>query len=116
MANEGMLGKTTIGGEKWEREDHPVIRHALPLDSSVTQKLPAGLVMERMASGLWRPYSVAGGGVPRAVVNEPCDPAHENSAKCVVHGCGKLTLLQVGANPADAATIDALFDRHIYAV
>jgi len=116
MANEGMLGKTRIEGEKAATDDHPVIIHALPLDDSVTAKLPAGLVLERTAAGKWRPYSKAGGGVPRAVVNEPCDPAHERSAKSIVHGCYKLRLGKVGADPIDTATMDALMDRHVYAV
>jgi hypothetical protein len=116
MANEGMLGKTRIEGEKAATEDHPVIIHALPLDDSVAAKLPAGLVLERAPSGKWRPYSKAGGGVPRAVVNEPCDPAYERSAKSIVHGTYKTRLGKVGADPIDSATIDALADRHVYAV
>jgi hypothetical protein len=132
MANEGVLGKTRISGEKAATDDHPVIIHALPLDASVTDPLAPGLLMERTASNTYQPYNPSDDqpGDPHgdppvdpqninvlcAVVNEPCDPAVETSAKCIVHGCAKTRLLSVGGAPADAAAIAALMDRGIFAV
>jgi hypothetical protein len=119
MANEGFLGKTKITGEKAATDDHPVIIHALPLDDSVTGPLAPGLLMERTDSNTYQPYDPAGGAKPCAVVNEPCDPTGDNpetSAKCIVHGCVKTRLLQVGSDPADADALAALMDCGIFAV
>ena len=40
MANEGMLGKTKISGEKAATDDHPVIIHALPLTPASMKSWP----------------------------------------------------------------------------
>ena len=145
MANEGFLGRTKISGEKAATDDHPVIIHALPLDASVTEPLPVGLLMARVkitvgqdvsyvykpyaptAGALWdEDYEVAEGdtvtlvgALPCGVVNEPCDPtgtSAETSVKCVVHGCVKTRLLKVGADPADAEAIEKLRQVGIFAV
>jgi hypothetical protein len=141
MANEGFLGKTKLSGEKAATDDHPVIIHALPLDESVTEPLPVGLLMARVtvAGGYaYKPYAptpgalwdvtvevaegdalTLPGGLPCAVVNEPCDPtgtSAETSAKCVVHGCVKTRLLKVGEGPADAEAIEKLRQSGIFAV
>ncbi|MDR2603970.1 MAG: hypothetical protein LBC55_01265 [Desulfovibrio sp.] len=138
MANEGFLGKTSISGEKAATDDHPAIIHALPLDASVTAPLPAGTLMARVKAGAgyaYKPYvpvpaakwainyTVAEdevialtGALPCAVVNEPCDPTVEGSAKCVVHGCVKARLLKVGAVAADADAVEKLRQSGIFAV
>ena len=141
MANEGMLGKTKISGEKAATDDHPVIIHALPLDASVTAPLPVGLLMARVKASdsyVYKPYVPAptakwavnytvaeedvlalAGALPCGVVNEPCDPtgtSAETSAKCVVHGCVKTRLLKVGAGPADDDAIEMLRLAGIFAV
>lgn len=113
MANEGVLGKFKVEGEKAATDDHPVIIHALLLDSGVTGVLPAGLLLERTGAGDYQPYS---SGTPCAVVNEPCDSAVESSAKSVVHGCVKARLLKTGTNAADDAAIAALMDHGVFAV
>ncbi|MDR2504314.1 MAG: hypothetical protein LBD82_08070 [Deltaproteobacteria bacterium] len=135
MANEGVLSRTKISGEKAATDDHPVIIHALPLDENVIKQLPPGLIMERTAAGAYRLYDPGNGltcavlddaGAPTgdvipakpclAVVNEPCDPETETSAKCVVHGCVKTRLLQTGEDPANAGALEALADCGIFAV
>ena len=117
MANEGMLGRTRISGENAATDDHPVIIHALPLNSGVAEALAPGLIMERAGDGTYQPYDKAGGGTPRAVVNEPCDPtggSAETSAKCVVHGCVKTRLLHTSGGPADADDLAALMDCGVF--
>jgi hypothetical protein len=141
MANEGFLGKTIISGEKAATDDHPAVIHALPLDESVTAPLPVGLLMERVKAGdgyAYRPYTptpdaqwdgtievtegdtlTLSGGLPCAVVNEPCDPTGANgetSAKCIVHGTVKARLLKVGSAPADAEATEKLMQSGIFAV
>jgi hypothetical protein len=142
MANEGFLGKTAISGEKAATDDHPAIIHALPLDESVTDPLPVGLLMERVetspgvyaykpyvpgAGALWAENYVVtegdtvtlSGALPCGVVNEPCDPtgtSAEKSAKCVVHGCVKTRLLKVGAGPAVEDAIEKLRQSGLFAV
>jgi hypothetical protein len=138
MANEGVLGKTKISGEKAATDDHPAIIHALPLDESVTEPLPVGTLMARVkadADYKYKPYAPAPeavwdtdytvaeediislpGALPCAVVNEPCDPSVETSAKCVVHGCVKTRLLEVGGASADADAIEKLRQSGIFAV
>ncbi|CAK7024574.1 MAG: hypothetical protein DELT_02527 [Desulfovibrio sp.] len=119
MANEGFLGKTTISGEKAATDDHPVIIHALTLASDVTAPLKPGEILKRVEDSgtyVYKPWAPGDTEAPRAVVNEPCDPAVETSAKSVVHGCVKTRLLSAGGAAADYAAIEKLFDTGIYAV
>ena len=119
MANEGVLGKTKISGEKAATDDHPVIIHALTLADDVNAPLKPGELLKRVESGsayVYKPWLPADSEAPRAVVNEPCDPAVEKSVKSVVHGCVKTRLLTAGGAEATSAAIEKLFDTGIYAV
>lgn len=119
MANEGFLGRTKIGGEKAATDDHPVIIHALPLASDVTGPLKPGEILKRVevsGASFYKPWAPGDTEEPRAVVNEPCDPAVEASVKAVVHGCVKTRLLAADGAAADSAAIEKLFDTGIYAV
>ncbi len=49
MANEGFLGKHTIGGERAATSDHQVVLHYLPLSESAKAALiPVGTVLKRV--------------------------------------------------------------------
>lgn len=118
MANEGMLGKFTLTGEKAATDNHPVIIHVLPLAKGVTEQLTPGTILKRVKEddsyvyGIW----VSGDSEsPKAVVNEPCDPSVEASAKAVIHGCVKTQLL-VENGGADATAFVKLSDTGIFAV
>lgn len=119
MANEGVLGKTTIRGERAATDDHPVIIHALTLANDVAAPLAPGEILKRVSSGgaySYKPWAIGDTEAPRAVVDMPCDPETETSVKAVVHGCVKTRLLSAGGAAADADAIEKLFDTGIYAV
>lgn len=119
MANEGVLGKTTISGERAATDDHPVIIHALTLAGGVAAPLAPGEILKRVEEGgayVYAPWTPGDEEDPKAVVDVPCDPAHETSVKAVVHGCVKTRLLKAGGAAADSAAIEKLFDTGIYAV
>ena len=46
--NEGFLGKFSFGGERAATDDHPVVLHALPLDTSVTAKMDVGTLLRKV--------------------------------------------------------------------
>lgn len=123
MANEGHLGKHTISGERASTDDHPLILHALPLVDGLVGVLQPGTLMKRVEvkeSGVlvgyeYAPLAAADAEHPCAVVDVPCETAHEKSAKCIVHGCAKTRLLKIGTEPAGAVAIEQLRMAGIFA-
>lgn len=78
MANEGFLGKHTIGGERAATSDHQVVLHYLPLSESAKAALiPVGTVLKRVegaeGSVVWEPLlsSDETTVMPAAVVDSP---------------------------------------------
>lgn len=135
MANEGFLGKHSLGGERAATSDHQVVVHYLPLSASAKVKaMPAGTVLKRVdvtetegettkVVGLaWEPLlsTDAATIMPAAVVDSPCDPTGESaetSALCVVHGGVKARLLVTGDGKAlTDLQIALLMERGIFAV
>lgn len=135
MANEGFLGKHSLGGERAATSDHQVVVHYLPLSASAkTKALPVGTVLKRVdvtetegettkVVGLaWEPLlsTDAATIMPAAVVDSPCDPTGESaetSALCVVHGGVKARLLVTGDGKAlTDLQIALLMERGIFAV
>lgn len=118
MANEGFLGRHTIGGEKVATGDHPPMFMYLMLsEAALKAQIPAGTVMKRVdvtetegegdsavtsvVGTAWEPLlsTDAATILPCAVVDSPCDPTGESaetSAHCVVHGGVKARLLRTG--------------------
>ncbi|MDR1398110.1 MAG: hypothetical protein LBJ14_10330 [Desulfarculales bacterium] len=131
MANEGVLGKTKISGQRAATDDHPAIIHALPLDESVTAPLAVGTLLRRVditqeinevnvvIGFTFKPWGSADTFLPCAVVDKPCDPGGEpaeTSAICLVHGTVKTSLLQ-WAGPANLdVVVEILKQSGIYAV
>ncbi|WP_297826447.1 hypothetical protein [uncultured Desulfovibrio sp.] len=127
MANEGFLGKHTIGGERAATSDHQVVLHYLPLSESAKAALiPVGTVLKRVegaeGSVVWEPLlsSDETTVMPAAVVDSPCDPTGESaetSALCVVHGGVKARLLKTGDDkPLTDIQMALLMERGIFAV
>lgn len=127
MANEGFLGKHTIGGERAATSDHQVVLHYLPLSESAKAALiPVGTVLKRVegaeGSVTWEPLlsSDETTVMPAAVVDSPCDPTGESaetSALCVVHGGVKARLLKTGDDkPLTDIQMALLMERGIFAV
>lgn len=119
MANEGLLGKTTISGERAATDAHPVVIHALPLAEDVKTPLKPGEILKRVqenGKSVYKPWLPADEELPRAVVDMPCDPNVETSVKSIVHGCAKTRLLTAGGSAASESAIEKLFDIGIYAV
>ena len=127
MANEGFLGKHTIGGERAATSDHQVVLHYLPLSESAKAALiPVGTVLKRVegaeGSVVWEPLlsSDETTVMPAAVVDSPCDPTGESaetSALCVVHGGVKARLLKTGDDkPLTDIQMELLMERGIFAV
>lgn len=123
MANEGYLGKHTLSGERASTDDHPVLIHALPLADGLTGILQPGTLMKRVEvkeSGtlvgyVFAPLAASDTEAPCAVVDVPCETAHEKSVKCIVHGCAKTRLLKIGTDPAGAVAIEQLRMGGIFA-
>lgn len=127
MANEGFLGKHTIGGERAATSDHQVVLQHLPLsDSAKAAPITVGVVLKRVEGGenaaVWEPL-LSGDGtdvMPAAVVDSPCDPTGESaetSALCVVHGGVKARLLKTGDDkPLTDLQLALLMERGIFAV
>lgn len=127
MANEGFLGKHSIGGERAATSDHQVVLHYLPLsESAKAAVIPVGTVMKRVEGGenaaAWEPLLSSDGtdAMPAAVVDSPCDPTGESaetSALCVVHGGVKARLLVTGDGKAlTDLQLALLMERGIFAV
>lgn len=127
MANEGFLGKHSLGGERAATSDHQVVVHYLPLsESAKAAAIPVGTVMKRVEEGenaaVWEPLLSSDGAdvMPAAVVDSPCDPTGESaetSALCVVHGGVKARLLVTGDGKAlTDLQIALLMERGIFAV
>lgn len=135
MANEGFLGKHSIGGERAATSDHQVVLHHLPLSETACAKaIPVGTVMKRVdvtktegetssvVGAAWEPLlsTDAATVVPAAVVDSPCDPTGESaetSALCVVHGGVKARLLVTGDGKAlTDLQLALLMERGIFAV
>lgn len=135
MANEGFLGKHSLGGERAATSDHQVVVHCLPLSASAkTKALPVGTVLKRVdvtetegettkvVGVAWEPLlsTDAATVMPAAVVDSPCDPTGESaetSALCVVHGGVKARLLVTGDDKAlTDLQIALLMERGIFAV
>lgn len=127
MANEGFLGKHSIGGERAATSDHQVVLHYLPLSEAARLKaIPVGTVLKRVAgedgAAVWEPLlsSDEATVVPAAVVDSPCDPtgqSAETSALCVVHGGVKERLLKTGDDkPLSDIQAALLMERGIFAV
>ena len=60
MANEGFLGKHSIGGERAATGDHQVVLHYLPLSEGAKAKaIPVGTVLKRVdgedGAAVWEP-------------------------------------------------------------
>ena len=123
MANEGFLGKHEIKGERASTDDHPLILHALPLADGVTGILQPGTLMKRveikdgetLVGYAYAPLAAADTEAPCAVVDVPCETEHEQSAKCIVHGCAKTRLLKIGTEPAGEIAIEKLRMAGIFA-
>lgn len=127
MANEGFLGKHSIGGERAATSDHQVVLHYLPLsESAKAAVVPVGTVMKRVEgsenAAVWEPLLSSDGtdAMPAAVVDSPCDPTGESaetSALCVVHGGVKARLLVTGDGKAlTDLQLALLMERGIFAV
>lgn len=139
MANEGYLGKHTIGGERAATSDHQVVLHYLPLSASArTKAIPVGTVLKRVdvtettgegeaavtkvVGVAWEPLLSTDAVTvsPAAVVDSPCDPTGESaetSALCVVHGGVKARLLKTGDDkPLTDVQAALLMERGIFAV
>lgn len=139
MANEGYLGKHSIGGERAATSDHQVVLHYLPLSTSARAKaIPVGTVLKRVdvtettgegessvttvVGAAWEPLlsTDAATVIPAAVVDNPCDPTGESaetSALCVVHGGVKERLLKTGDDkPLTDIQVALLMERGIFAV
>ena len=135
MANEGFLGKHSLGGERAATSDHQAVVHYLPLSASAKAKaLPVGTVLKRVdvtetegettkvVGVAWEPLlsTDAATVMPAAVVDSPCDPTGESaetSALCVVHGGVKARLLVTGDDKALTDLQIALrMERGIFAV
>ena len=127
MANEGFLGKHSIGGERAATGDHQVVLHYLPLSEGAKAKaIPVGTVLKRVdgedGAAVWEPLLSGDEAtvIPAAVVDSPCDPtgdSAETSALCVVHGGVKARLLTTGDGKAlTDLQIALLMERGIFAV
>ena len=135
MANEGFLGKHSIGGERAATSDHQVVLHYLPLSEAARAKaIPVGTVLKRVdvtktegetssvVGAAWEPLlsTDAATVIPAAVVDSPCDPTGESaetSAQCVVHGGVKERLLKTGDDkPLTDIQMALLMERGIFAV
>lgn len=135
MANEGFLGKHSIGGERAATSDHQVVLHYLPLSEAARAKaIPVGTVLKRVdvtktegetssvVGAAWEPLlsTDAATVIPAAVVDSPCDPTGESaetSALCVVHGGVKARLLKTGDDkPLTDIQMALLMERGIFAV
>ena len=127
MANEGFLGKHSIGGERAATSDHQVVLHYLPLsESAKAAVIPVGTVMKRVEgsenAAAWEPLlsSDRTDAMPAAVVDSPCDPTGESAeaaALCVVHGGVKARLLVTGDGKAlTDLQLALLMERGIFAV
>ncbi|WP_165064472.1 hypothetical protein [Desulfovibrio sp. ZJ200] len=127
MANEGYLGKHSIGGERAATSDHQVVLHYLPLSEAARAKaIPVGTVLKRVGgedgAAVWEPLlsSDEATVMPAAVVDSPCDPTGESaetSALCVVHGGVKARLLKTGDDkPLSDIQAALLMERGIFAV
>lgn len=125
MANEGFLGKHSIGGERAATSDHQVVLHYLPLSEAARAKtIPVGTVLKRVEGEAvaWEPLlsSDEATVMPAAVVDSPCDPTGESaeaSALCVVHGGVKARLLVTGdGKPLTDIQMTLLMERGIFAV
>lgn len=123
MANEGFLGRHEIKGERASTDDHPLILHALPLADGLTGILEPGTLMKRvevkegdkLVGYEYAPLADSDPEAPCAVVDVPCETEHEQSAKCIVHGCAKTRLLKIGTRPAGAVAIEQLRMTGIFA-
>lgn len=139
MANEGFLGKHSIGGERAATSDHQVVLHYLPLSEAARAKaIPVGTVLKRVdatettgegdaavttvVGAAWEPLlsTDAATVMPAAVVDSPCDPTGESaetSALCVVHGGVKARLLKTGDDkPLTDIQMALLMERGIFAM
>lgn len=135
MANEGFLGKHSIGGGRAATSDHQVVLHYLPLSEAARAKaIPVGTVLKRVdvtktvgetssvVGAAWEPLlsTDAATVLPAAVVDSPCDPTGESaetSALCVVHGGVKERLLKTGDDkPLTDIQVALLMERGIFAV
>ncbi len=127
MANEGYLGKHSIGGERAATSDHQAVLHYLPLSEAARAKaIPVGTVLKRVGgedgAAAWEPLlsSDEATVMPAAVVDSPCDPTGESaetSALCVVHGGVKARLLKTGDDkPLSDIQAALLMERGIFAV
>lgn len=120
--NEGYLGKFTFEGERAATDDHPVILHALPLASTVTEAMPAGALLKLVVEDTmtrYAPLTAEDSAEPCAVADKPCDPtgAHgEKSVIAVVHGTVKTRLLTAGGSAATEAQLVKLMEHGIFAV
>lgn len=128
--NEGYLGKFSFEGERAATDDHPVILHALPLDSSVTAKLDVGTLLKRVevkedstvVDVAYSPFLSTDAATifPCAVVDKPCDPTGTHGEKSVIavtHGTVKTRLLKTGDGKAPTSLqLARLMSQGIFAV